>query len=152
MRQKKARNTNKNQNSTIQHLRSKIKRSRRRVLPLAIGIVVILVPIIVSNVRKSREVKAEWWDDTWLYRKSSGIGDTGAAALTNYQIELETVDVDALNTDGKLQSDCDDIRFTDSHGTPLDYWIEIPKDTDGVPYPSSNFHHATGPGEFSSDP
>jgi len=45
-------------------------------------------------------------------------------SLTNYQVKLEV----PYNSD--MQSDFDDLRFTNSSGTNLDYWIE--EKTDGV--------------------
>jgi len=44
-------------------------------------------------------------------------------SLTDYQI-LVTLDTQTLTSQGKMKSDCGDIRFTDSDGTLLNYWIE----------------------------
>ncbi|MCX8190950.1 MAG: DUF2341 domain-containing protein [Candidatus Aenigmarchaeota archaeon] len=44
--------------------------------------------------------------------------------LTNYQV-LVIVDTQTLISQGKMRSDCGDIRFTDSNGlTLLNYWLE----------------------------
>ncbi|HCR92557.1 MAG TPA: hypothetical protein DIU47_01195, partial [Candidatus Pacebacteria bacterium] len=48
----------------------------------------------------------------------------GGGTLTNYDV-LVQVDTASLISAGKMQSDCDDIRFSDSDSqTPLTYWIE----------------------------
>jgi len=69
---------------------------------------------------------------TFSYRKPITINNTSnASTLTNYQV-LVTVDTASLVSAGKLQSDCDDIRFTDnstSYNTGdwtnnYSYWIE----------------------------
>jgi len=69
---------------------------------------------------------------TLSYRKPITVNNTSnASTLTGYQI-LVTVDTASLITAGKIQSDCDDIRFTDD-STSYDtagwynnypYWIE----------------------------
>lgn len=69
---------------------------------------------------------------TLSYRKPVTINNTSySSALTGYQIPV-TVDTASLITAGKLQSDCDDLRFTDSSASyntadwtnNYPYWIE----------------------------
>jgi hypothetical protein len=61
--------------------------------------------------------------DSTQYRRAVQITNTGSA-LTNYQV-LVTIDTATLISQGRLQSDCDDLRFQDSNDTTnLDYWIE----------------------------
>jgi len=58
------------------------------------------------------------------YKKPVIIDNSTGGALTNYQV-LVTIDTGALVTAGKLQSDCDDLRFLDADdSTALNYWIE----------------------------
>jgi len=61
----------------------------------------------------------------WSYRKPVTIDNTGNSnTLTDYQV-LVTLDTASLISEGKMQSDCDDIRFTDTDGvTTLNYWLE----------------------------
>lgn len=57
------------------------------------------------------------------YRKPLTISNPGSA-LTDYQVVI-TTDTSALVQTGKMRSDCNDIRFTDTDGTTsLSYWIE----------------------------
>jgi FlaG/FlaF family flagellin (archaellin) len=44
-------------------------------------------------------------------------------SLTDYQISI-TLDTQSLISQGKMKTDCSDIRFTDFDGTLLNYWIE----------------------------
>ncbi len=57
------------------------------------------------------------------YQQTITINNTNTVALTNYQIEL-TLNTASLISAGQMQSDCADIRFTDSSGIILPYWIE----------------------------
>lgn len=66
---------------------------------------------------------AAWWDQSWEYRKPIDVSEDSGSTLNNYLIKL-TVDTDALINNGKMQSDCGDIRFVDSDDvTSLDYWV-----------------------------
>lgn len=59
----------------------------------------------------------------FYYKKSIEITGSSAGAQTNYQVAV-TVDTAALITAGKMNADGSDIRFTDSLGAVLSYWIE----------------------------
>ncbi|HQI92890.1 MAG TPA: DUF2341 domain-containing protein, partial [Candidatus Dojkabacteria bacterium] len=64
-----------------------------------------------------------WMNSSWLYRRSVSVPNSGSA-LINEDV-LIVVDTAALVTAGKLQSDCDDLRFTDSDETTgIPYWVE----------------------------
>ena len=58
----------------------------------------------------------------WLYRKSITIPNTEGTFL-NKEIKIE-IDTATLISAGKLQNDCDDLRFVDNDGTSyLPYWV-----------------------------
>lgn len=66
-----------------------------------------------------------WWDTEYSYKRPVYFQYSGSQ-ITNYQ-QLITLDTYSLATSGKMQADCDDIRFLDSGETAsdeLDYWIE----------------------------
>jgi hypothetical protein len=67
------------------------------------------------------------WLTGWSYRRPVTINNTNNSnTLTDYQV-LVVVDTASLIQQGKMQADCDDIRFTDSDGsTLLPYWLEGP--------------------------
>lgn len=59
----------------------------------------------------------------WLYRRSLTVPNL-EGTLMNKEIQIE-IDTASLISAGKLQNDCDDLRFVDSDGTTyLSYWIE----------------------------
>ena len=69
-----------------------------------------------------------WWNGTWLYRKPIIIQENSGNTLTDYQVRLE-IDTATLISEGKMNSDCSDIRFTyynesDNTETEIPYWIE----------------------------
>ena|GEM_PF-4355267 len=61
----------------------------------------------------------------YKYRRPITIDNTkNPNSLTNYQVSF-TLDTASLISQGKMRSDCGDLRFTDSDGsTLLSYWIE----------------------------
>jgi hypothetical protein len=62
---------------------------------------------------------SDWYDLTFSKRQKIGITNNVATAYTNLPVKL------IVNYDGDMQSDFDDLRFTDSSGTTtLRYWIE----------------------------
>jgi len=59
----------------------------------------------------------------WLYYRPILINNTqNPNNLTNYPI-LVTLNTQTLIQQGEMRPDCGDIRFTDSNGTLLNYWI-----------------------------
>ncbi len=74
-------------------------------------------------VPKPQEAKADgasWYNSSWLYRKPVTVDNaSGTSTLTNYQVQV------SVTYNSKMQSNFNDIRFTDSDGTTLlDHWLE----------------------------
>ena len=70
-----------------------------------------------------------WMSSSWAYRREVEIENTGESELTDEDILIE-IDTATLVTAGKIESDCDDLRVTDSdETTAIDYWIEGGCDT-----------------------
>lgn len=61
--------------------------------------------------------------NSWGKRQPITVTNSGAAQ-TNYQVRM------SITYNSSMQSDFDDLRFTNSAGTALDYWLETK--TDGV--------------------
>jgi site-specific recombinase XerD len=60
----------------------------------------------------------------WIHRKSITISNGSGGTLTSYQTRIE-VNTATLVSQGKMQSDCGDMRFTESDGTTsVPFWIE----------------------------
>jgi len=67
---------------------------------------------------------SSWWNSDWQYRRAITINNTlNTNSLTDYQV-LAILDTASLVSAGKMQSDCSDIRFIDSDGTLISYWLE----------------------------
>ncbi len=74
-----------------------------------------------------------WYDYDWLYRKPINITNPNNEDLKDFQINL-TIDTQTLISQGKMNTTCQDIRFTYYNETskqekPIPYWIESGCDT-----------------------
>lgn len=71
-----------------------------------------------------------WALAPWLYRKRFTVTNATAGLLTDYQVKLRIYSdygVDSGNTiytNGLVENDFDDLRFTNNAGALLSYWIE----------------------------
>lgn len=66
----------------------------------------------------------EWWDSSWQYRRVLYVFNFVDKALTDYQV-LFTTNTQVLIQQGKMKTDCSDIRFVaEDNQTLLPYYIE----------------------------
>lgn len=90
-------------------------------------IFVIILPFLIGltlySLTQVKEVAAQWWDETWLYRKMIQISNSNAEDLENFQISF-VLDTASLISANKMQSNCADLRITDLDGNLLPHWIE----------------------------
>ncbi|MEM0242929.1 MAG: DUF2341 domain-containing protein [Candidatus Aenigmatarchaeota archaeon] len=90
---------------------------------------IINQPIKFSSLWNASQIPyltqpSQTWLSGWQYRIPITIRENSGNTLTDYQI-LVTINTQNLISQGKMRSDCGDIRFTDSDGrTLLNYWIE----------------------------
>lgn len=74
--------------------------------------------------QKSQTVSAAWWNDSWTYRTSINIGNSGSSQ-NNVQIKiLDNYDLSTLIIAEKIQASLNDLRFVDINGELISYWIE----------------------------
>src|SRR3989344_2149751 len=99
-----------------------IKITKKTLVMILIFSILLPTIILYSLFIIPKTAKAEWFDDTWGYRTSYSNNNTGSA-VTNQKVKLD-IDTATLITNSKLQSDCDDSRFTDQNGNLLDYFID----------------------------
>ena len=78
---------------------------------------------VIPSVEVARAQADEWWNLDWSYRVKITIQNNVHYELTNYQVKV-VVNTQYLCSLGKMQDDADDVRFTDSEGRTLYYWIE----------------------------
>lgn len=106
--------------SLIYHLKSQ---KNPYILITTLAIILILAPAIYFLTKNPKQTEAAWFNDSWMYRKKIIIGNQSSYTLTDipYITELDTA---TLITDGKLQSDGDDIRVIDNHGQLVKFQVE----------------------------
>ncbi len=90
---------------------------------IALGLLVILLPIVAVSLFKPSSSEAGWFDPGYAYRKRIDVANASGGALSDFQTKI-VMDTNALVTAGKMQSDCDDVRVTDANGKTLPFWIE----------------------------
>src|SRR3989344_1357743 len=80
--------------------------------------------IYLFNPWWTNNAEAAWFDDNWGYRQRIDVTVTSTASDITFLDTLITVDTDDLITAGKLQSSCQDLRFTNQNGKALPYYID----------------------------
>lgn len=94
----------------------------RRVVSSLLIVLFIIAPITL--ITRTPKAEAAWWNDSWQYRKAIDLGSAGSDQ-TDFQVKVLTnSDLSTDITNGKIQADLDDLRFTDVNGGMLPYWIE----------------------------
>jgi len=63
------------------------------------------------------------WLSDFAYRRAINITNCGSTVLTDYQVFV-ILNTATLISQGKMRSDCGDIRFALANDTLLSYWIE----------------------------
>jgi hypothetical protein len=84
---------------------------------VALGLILVLSPIILLTVLKPSPAEAEWFDESYAYRQSFSF--THDADIAAQRAITVTFDNAEMITAGAMQSDCDDVRFTDINGKVL---------------------------------
>ena len=80
-----------------------------------------------QDLSKDFSISADWYNTSWLYRKSITIEQDTGLAGTDYQVLVEVA------YDSDMQADFADIRFVDDdHETLLDHWLETANATWGI--------------------
>lgn len=99
-------------------------RGKKWALRSLIVLLIVLIGVPATLWYQSKTAQAAWWNDSWQYRQKIQLTNSTGADLTDFQVST-VVDTAALITAGKMiTTTCADMRFTDSKGQPLDYWIE----------------------------
>jgi len=85
---------------------------------LAIGVLLIVLPVIIFMLTRPTSAKAQWWDDAFLYRlRLSVTNNTTVESNVYITVTLNTSDT------SQFQIDCGDLRFTKQSGQLLPYYI-----------------------------
>jgi len=102
--------------------RIKKKMERKAIVGIVLSLLLITMITYTYNLASATLGEA-WWNASWGYRAPITITENSGSDLTDYQA-LVTVDTASLISQGKMRSDCGDIRFTDSDSNEVPYWIE----------------------------
>lgn len=111
----------------VKKIKKKIKKHRikgTKLLSRVFLISILLIPgILLASLFITKNVEAAWFDTGWGFRQKMPVNNTSGSTQVDFQIDV-TINTATLVTNGKLQSNCQDIRFTDQSGKVLPYWIE----------------------------
>ena len=98
------------------------KTNQQILMGTVLTVIIILTPLVIYSLTHLQKSEAAWFNDSWGYRQNVAITNSGSAQ-TDYQVAI-TLDTTSLITNGKMQSNCNDIRITDINGKLLPFWIE----------------------------
>ena len=76
---------------------------------------------LFHNLKKAA---AEWFDQNWLYRQAVTVTVTSSSSDVSNLDTWFTMNTSALISANKLQSGCQDLRFTNANGKLLPYFID----------------------------
>ena len=121
----------------IENLKFKINKllpTRKSRLIASAAVILILLPIVVNTLLSLRKVQASWWNKTegggsWLKRQNIPMVNNSGDSLASGTTVAVTVDTKSLVSQGKLQSDCDDLRVVYQSGstdTELTRYLSYP--------------------------
>lgn len=95
---------------------------RFSIIALASIVISLAFPFLYFDLSKPKAASAAWFDDGWKFRVPISVTN-GSSQVLQQKVKLD-IDTATLITAGKLQSDCDDSRFTDVNGNNLRYYID----------------------------
>src|SRR6185369_12010894 len=87
---------------------------RRSLLLLSTLIVVVFGIIAILAAQHPSIAQAAWFDGNWGFRQKVPLTNTSGSTQTDFQVQV-TIDTATLITAGKLQSSCQDVRFTNTN-------------------------------------
>jgi len=103
-------------------------KAKTTIMSTLIIIMLTLSVVSIVFIQQTPKVKADdpaWYNSNWTYRKSITIDNTkvnGSSDLTNFTIRVQVVGDSDIG--GNVQSDMDDILFTDNSGNKLKHEVD----------------------------
>src|SRR5581483_9009959 len=95
----------------------------RKAAIASLGVIIFFGPIIYFTLQQPHKAEAAWFNDSWAYRQAITATVTSSSSDTTNLDTLITVNTSALIS-SKLQSSCQDLRFTNQAGVQLPYYID----------------------------
>ncbi len=78
---------------------------------------------VTSQAPYTLFVAGKWFNNTWPFRRAVVVQNNVASQQSNYQVNLR-MDTASLISAGKMQANCNDLRFANSTGSEIAYWFE----------------------------
>ncbi len=100
------------------------KKWRRALAIVAVLALVAAGPGAYLVLHHPTQAQAAWFDSRWGFRQAITLTVTSSASDISKLQTLVTINTSALITAGKLQSACQDLRFTSNVGVALPYYID----------------------------
>jgi len=97
-----------------------INQDRRNFL-LVFGLFIIITAAFFAVYKINNKAQAAWWNDTWQYRKSIGISNSGNSR-SGFVIQL-SIDTSTLISANKMSKTCNDLRFIGLNGSELPFYL-----------------------------
>ncbi len=105
-------------------LRTKYKIPHTKYSYLIIGSLFLFSMIgFITVMLNIKPVQAAWFDNNWSYREGIIVTNSTGATVSNIQKSF-ALNTSTLISAGKLQSNCQDLRFTNEGGKNLSYYID----------------------------
>jgi hypothetical protein len=104
--------------------KSFLKNHKSKLVLLALGLIIILSPLVYLSLKNAKQTEAAWFNTSWQYRKQLIFNNADQAEnLSNFPVMIKLTSGN-FNFN-EAQSSGADLRFTDSDGTTqLSYEIE----------------------------
>lgn len=97
-------------------------RKKRRLYRFTLTIILVTGLVLAGNsLYQASKVNAAWYNSDWKFRQAITITNTGSAQ-TNVQYVLH-IDTATMISANKLQSNCADLRFTNTNGKILSHYL-----------------------------
>jgi hypothetical protein len=97
--------------------------TKKKIRNVLLIVLPFLIGLALYSLTQVKQVAAQWWNETWLYRRGILISNANGENLENFQISFG-LDTASLISNSKMQNNCADLRVTDWHGNLLPHWIE----------------------------
>ncbi len=93
---------------------------------LILGSVLLLAGIAALTIALNmKKAEAAWYNDNWEYRQAITVTvPSNGSDVNNLETLLTIINTNTLISAGKLQTNCQDLRFTSQTGTLLPYYID----------------------------
>lgn len=91
-----------------------------------LALIVIGTPLLYLALFNAKTSYAAWYDDNWAYRQAVTVTVSSSSSDISNLETLLTIDTTGITA--KVQTSCEDLRFTNTNGKLLPYYIDTCSD------------------------